>query len=154
MRHESRATAIRQLHATLLTRRSLTVFLCWSLASSLAVRPGHGGAFADDGRASSDKGDTGRAETDGNSTRRNTLGRQDGRNHEDSREAIIGRPVLPLKDIIGLIDPDLYGTIIAVDLRRYRGNDVYQLKTRDGAGVIRNLWIDARTGRLMNILEF
>ena len=73
---------------------------------------------------------------------------------ERVRDAVVRGRILPLKDVLRLVDGDKYGAVIGVDLRHYGGSDVYRLTTRDGRGVIRDLRINARTGKFMNILGF
>lgn len=73
---------------------------------------------------------------------------------ERARDGVTKGRILPLKDVLRLVDEDKYGTVIAVDLRRHDGDEVYRLRTRDRQGTIRNLRIDARTGKFMNIFGF
>ncbi|WP_244427947.1 PepSY domain-containing protein [Sinorhizobium fredii] len=79
-------------------------------------------------------------------------GRRD--DQERAREAVAKGCILPLKDVLRLVDKDKYGSVISLDLGRYNGSDVYRLKTRDGRGTIRNLRINARTGKFMKNLDF
>lgn len=87
----------------------------------------------------------------GNPSRKDSGKRTD---QERARAAVQEGRVLPLKDILRLVDERRYGTVIAVDLKQYGGRDVYRLKTRDGSGTIRNYRIDARTGKLINFFGF
>lgn len=73
---------------------------------------------------------------------------------ERARDGVEKGRILPLKDVLRLVDEDKYGAVIAVDLRRYDGDEVYRLRTRDRQGTIRNLRINARTGKFMNIFGF
>ncbi|MNL69225.1 hypothetical protein D3C87_1940530 [compost metagenome] len=57
-----------------------------------------------------------------------------------------------MKDVLRLVDEDKYGAVIAVDLRN--NGEVYRLRTRDRQGTIRNLRINARTGKFMNMFGF
>lgn len=134
-------------------RRRLAAFLCWSFASCF-VPLSASGALADSGKGgkngSDPAGNSGNTGTGGDV--RNPPGRDGGSNretHEDAREAVAQGKILPLSKLLALIDRDLYGMVIAVDLVRLGGSDVYRLKTRDGAGVIRDLRVDARTGRFV-----
>lgn len=145
-----------------LTRRRLATLICASLV--LLFTPE---AFADDGESPGDKGadgdstgDRGVTETggdadDGHSAEVGSQRESGGDNdQETARKAVAEGHVLPLKDVLDLVDRDRYGIVIAVDLRRYKGNDIYRLKTRDGSGVIRDLRIDAHTGKFLNIFGF
>lgn len=98
-----------------------------------------------------DKDDDDSTGSKGGSSRRSPSNRTD---QERARAAVQEGRVLPLKDVLRLVDERRYGTVIAVDLKRYGGRDVYRLKTRDGAGTIRNLRIDAHTGKLINFFGF
>ncbi|AFL54627.1 hypothetical protein ABIE78_005733 [Sinorhizobium fredii] len=134
-----------------LMRRSLAAFVCWSVASCVVPFSASGAALADDGktgRGNSDAGgSTGDTGTRGDrSTAAPENGSRETRSQEDARDAVVKGEILPLSKLLALVDRDLYGMVIAVDLVRYMGSDVYRLKTRDGAGVIRDLRIDARTG--------
>lgn len=104
-----------------------------------------------DDRDDNDGKDDDDAGSNGNRSRR------DGRNRSDqerARAAVQEGRVLPLKDVLRLVDERRYGTVIAVDLKRYGGRDVYRLKTRDGGGTIRDYRIDASTGKLINFFGF
>lgn len=98
-----------------------------------------------------DKDDDDSTGSKGGSSRRSPSNRTD---QERARAAVQEGRVLPLKNVLRLVDERRYGTVIAVDLKRYGGRDVYRLKTRDGAGTIRNLRIDAHTGKLINFFGF
>lgn len=71
---------------------------------------------------------------------------------ERARDGVEKGRILALKDVLRLVDEDKYGAVIAVDLRN--NGEVYRLRTRDRQGTIRNLRIDARTGKFMNIFGF
>lgn len=150
-------------------RRHLGVLLSWSLALSLAHMIGGSEAFADGGATSSqaDAGSNGDRDArnpptgdtsdddsrDGQPTQRQSEVRESS-DQENAREAVAQGRVLPLKDVLAGVDPDRYGTVIAVDLRQYMGKDVYRLKTRDGLGVIHELRINAHTGKFINVFGF
>ncbi len=73
---------------------------------------------------------------------------------ERARAAVEKGDILPLKDVLRLVDEDKYGRVIGVDLRGSGSREVYRLRTRDRQGTIRNLRINARTGKFMNIFGF
>jgi len=73
---------------------------------------------------------------------------------ERARAAVENGDILPLKDVLRLVDEDKYGRVIGVDLRGSGSSEVYRLRTRDRQGTIRNLRINARTGKFMNIFGF
>jgi hypothetical protein len=138
-------------------RRSLAAFLCWSLASCIVPLSASGAALADDGKSGRDKSGAGGSAADTGTGGENHLspsgpadnGSRETGGQEDAREAVVKGEILPLRKLLALVDRDRYGMVIAVDLVRYMGSDVYRLRTRDGAGVIRDLRIDARTGRFV-----
>lgn len=137
-----------------LMRRNLAALLCCSFASCFVPLSASSAAYAEDGDSGRDNPGAGASTGDTGSDRRSRPAPQDSRNREtrsqeDAREAVVKGEIMPLRKLLALLDRDLYGMVIAVDLVRYRGSDVYRLKTRDGAGVIRDLRIDARTGRFV-----
>ncbi|TCN36085.1 PepSY domain-containing protein [Sinorhizobium americanum] len=138
-----------------LMRRSLAAFVCWSVASCVVPLSASGAALAEDGKDSRDTSDTGGTGDTGTRGDRSTTAPEidrtrETRSQEDARDAVAKGEILPLSKLLALVDRDLYGMVIAVELVRYMGSDVYRLRTRDGTGVIRDLGIDARTGRFVN----
>ncbi|WP_139353974.1 hypothetical protein [Sinorhizobium sp. A49] len=167
-----------------MTRRNLIAMVCCSLLLSLAPQVGGISAFAKDGRDDDDNsgsgsrgsgghggddsdddrsgrgggdddddnsgpgggGDKDDADDDGNSG----SGRRS--DQERARDGVEKGRILALKDVLRLVDEDKYGAVIAVDLRN--NGEVYRLRTRDRQGTIRNLRINARTGKFMNIFGF
>lgn len=183
MKIRERRDPMRLRQATTLKRRRLGILCCWYVALSLAQLPGIGEAFADAGTSSSrgdtrstgdgDAGGTAKdSDTDGNRGRTdshvgNTAGDggdsqpvqtavevRENADQENVRNAVVQGQVLPLKDVLAKVDPDRHGTVIAIDLRRFKDKDIYRLKTRDDMGVIRELRINARTGKFINIFGF
>ncbi|WP_234717025.1 PepSY domain-containing protein [Ensifer adhaerens] len=108
---------------------------------------GHGGGD-DDGDDNSGPGGGDEDDDDGNSG----SGRRS--DQERARDGVEKGRILALKDVLRLVDEDKFGAVIAVDLRRYDNAEVYRLRTRDQQGTIRNLRINARTGKFMNIFGF
>lgn len=106
---------------------------------------GHGGGDDDDDDNNSGPGG---GDDDGNSG----SGRRS--DQERARDGVEKGRILALKDVLRLVDEDKYGAVIAVDLRRYDDAEVYRLRTRDQQGTIRNLRINAHTGKFMNIFGF
>ncbi|HEV7309415.1 hypothetical protein [Ensifer sp.] len=156
------------------TRRNLIALFCCTVLLSLAPQPGRLAALAEDDD-SDDGGSGGGHGGSGNSGHGNNdddeddddddadddddVG-EDGSGHrrrsdqERARAGVEKGDILPLKDVLRLVDEDRYGTVIAVDLKRAGGGEIYRLRTRDREGTIRNLRIDARTGKFMNIFGF
>ncbi|MBD9554962.1 hypothetical protein IB263_00980 [Ensifer sp. ENS03] len=73
---------------------------------------------------------------------------------ERARDGVEKGDILPLKEVLRLVDEDRYGQVIAVDLKRSGSSEIYRLRTRDEQGTIRNLRINARTGKFVNIFGF
>lgn len=130
-----------------------------SSGSGSSGSSGHGGGDSDDnsgpggGNDDDDDGNSGPGggdddDDDGNSG----SGRRS--DQERARDGVEKGRILALKDVLRLVDEDKYGAVIAVDLRRYDDAEVYRLRTRDQQGTIRNLRINARTGKFMNIFGF
>lgn len=114
---------------------------------------GRGGDDRDD-RKKDDRNNDKQGHDDGSRGNSSLKGSGKRTDQERARAAVQAGRVLPLKDILRLVDERRYGTVIAVDLKQYGGRDVYRLKTRDGSGIIRNYRIDARTGKLINFFGF
>ncbi|GEM_PF-3186970 len=165
-------------------RRTLVALFCASLLLSLGPQPGGLSAFAKDddddddnsgsgsGHGGSGSSGHGNDDDDDDDHSGPGGGGHGGNNNNDddddddnsgsgrrsdqerARDGVAKGRILPLKDVLRLVDEDKYGTVIAVDLRRLDGDEVYRLRTRDRQGTIRNLRIDARTGKFMNIFGF
>lgn len=129
-----------------------------SSGSGSSGSSGHGGGDSDDnsGHGGGDDDDDDNSgpgggaddDDDGNSG----SGRRS--DQERARDGVEKGRILALKDVLRLVDEDKFGAVIAVDLRRYDNAEVYRLRTRDQQGTIRNLRINARTGKFMNIFGF
>ncbi|OCP07474.1 MULTISPECIES: hypothetical protein [unclassified Ensifer] len=158
-----------------MTRRNLIALLCCSLVLSLAPQPGgsaalaedddsddggsgggggHGGGSGSGGHGSDDDDDDDDDADDDDEVGRDGAGRGRRSDQERARAGVEKGDILPLKDVLRLVDEDRYGTVIAIDLKRSGGGEIYRLRTRDRQGTIRNLRIDARTGKFMNIFGF
>ncbi|WP_234902756.1 PepSY domain-containing protein [Ensifer adhaerens] len=117
---------------------------------------GHGGDDSDDDRSGRGGGDDddnsgpGGGHDDDDDDDNSGRGRRS--DQERARDGVEKGRILALKDVLRLVDEDKYGAVIAVDLRN--NGEVYRLRTRDRQGTIRNLRINARTGKFMNIFGF
>ena len=167
----------------LMKRRNLMALFCSSLLLSLGLQLGGLSALAKDedddddssgsghgGSGSSGHGNDDDDDDDDNNSGPGGGGHGGNNNNNDdddansgggcrsdqerARDGVEKGRILPLKDVLRLVDEDRYGAVIAVDLRRDDGNEVYRLRTRDRQGTIRNLRINARTGKFMNIFGF
>nr|WP_245181876.1 hypothetical protein [Sinorhizobium mexicanum] len=133
-------------------------------SGSSGSNSGSGGSGSNSGSGSSGSSNSGSGSSNSGSGSSGHGGHNDDDDDDDSdgrrsdqervRDAVARGRILPLKEVLRLVDEDKYGTVIGIDLRRYGTNDVYRLTTRNGKGVIRDLRINARTGKLMNFLGF
>ncbi|WFU47756.1 PepSY domain-containing protein [Sinorhizobium terangae] len=121
-------------------------------SGSSGSNSGSGGSNSGSGSSNSGSGSSGHGGHGQDDDGEDAGGRRS--DQERVRDAVVEGRILPLKDVLRLVDEDKYGAVIGIDLRRYGGSDVYRLTTRDGKGVIRDLRINARTGKFMNILGF
>ncbi|MEI2300028.1 PepSY domain-containing protein [Ensifer sp. MJa1] len=112
---------------------------------------GHGGDDDDDDRGKNDDDDNDDDADDDDNSGQGSGRRSD---QERARDGVAKGNILPLKDVLRLVDEDKYGRVIAIDLRRSGDGDVYRLRTRDRQGTIRNLRMNARTGKFINIFGF
>ncbi|MGF6254183.1 PepSY domain-containing protein [Ensifer sp. LBL] len=155
-----------------MTRRDLIALFCCSLLLSLAPQPGgiaalakddddddDGGSHGGGGHGNDDDGDDDDDDEDEDDDDDEDLG-ADGAggarrsDQERARDGVEKGDILPLKEVLRLVDEDRYGRVIAVDLKRSGGSEIYRLRTRDRQGTIRNLRINARTGKFVNIFGF
>lgn len=104
----------------------------------------HGGRGGGDDHGTRGSADGDRGEAGGSSGTR--PGRAD---YERARDAVRDGQIMPLKSILQKIDVERYGRIIDIRLGRSQSQDIYQVKLRDGGGVIRTLKVDARTGAVL-----
>ncbi|WP_234804064.1 PepSY domain-containing protein [Ensifer adhaerens] len=150
-----------------MTRRDLIALFCCSLLLSLAPQPGGMAALAKDDDDDDDGGSHGGGGGHGNddddddddddADDEDDLGQGGASLRSDQERARAGvekGDILPLKEVLRLIDEDRYGAVIAVDLKRSGGSEIYRLRTRDSQGTIRNLRINARTGKFVNLFGF
>ncbi|NVD37408.1 hypothetical protein HT585_00965 [Ensifer sp. HO-A22] len=129
-----------------------------SSGSGSSGSSGHGGDDSDDDRSGRGGGDDDDHSGPGGGDDKDDDGDDDnsgsGRrsDQERARDGVEKGRILALKEVLRLVDENKYGAVIAVDLRN--NGEVYRLRTRDRQGTIRNLRINARTGKFMNIFGF
>jgi uncharacterized membrane protein YkoI len=159
---------LRQDEAMAMTRRDLIALFCCSLLLSLAPQPGGMAALAKDDDDDDDGGSHGGGghgndddddddeddDDDDEDLGPDGVGGIRRSDQERARDGVEKGDILPLKEVLRLVDEDRYGQVIAVDLKRSGGSEIYRLRTRDEQGTIRNLRINARTGKFVNIFGF
>lgn len=69
--------------------------------------------------------------------------------HELARQAVLRGEVVPLPRILQLANGYQPGEIIEIELKSRKGNLHYDVHVLTPAGAVRELLIDARTGRLI-----
>ena len=69
--------------------------------------------------------------------------------HDLARQAVLRREVLPLPRILTLAGGYQAGEVIEIELKSRRGMLQYDVHVLTAAGVVRELLIDARTGKLL-----
>ena len=69
--------------------------------------------------------------------------------HERARRALECGEVLPLADVLAAIRPHISGKIIETEFEREDGIWVYEMKYIDRRGHMMEIYVDARTGRIL-----
>lgn len=71
--------------------------------------------------------------------------------HTAVREALQRGEVLPLMKILAIANKEVPGDVIEVELEDEREALVYEIKILTGTGRVREVEIDARTGKVLKI---
>lgn len=71
--------------------------------------------------------------------------------HEAVREALQRGEVLPLMKILAIANKEVPGDVIEVELEDEREALIYEIKILTSTGRVRELKIDARTGKVLTI---
>lgn len=71
--------------------------------------------------------------------------------HEKARRALECGEVMPLADVLEAVRPRIDGRIIEAEFEREDGVWVYELKFIDARGHLIEAYVDARTGRILQI---
>jgi len=71
------------------------------------------------------------------------------RDHDSARQAVLRREVLPLPRILSIANASQRGDIIEIELETKQHVLVYDVHVLTGTGAVRELLIDARTGKLI-----
>jgi uncharacterized membrane protein YkoI len=69
--------------------------------------------------------------------------------HERARRALECGEVMPLADVLAAVRPHISGKIIETEFEREDGIWVYEMKYIDRQGHLVEIYVDARTGRIL-----
>lgn len=73
----------------------------------------------------------------------------DSGDHDRARQALEAGEVLPLSTVLELLARDTPGQVMEVELERYGGRWVYEIKLLRPGGTLVKLWVDARDGAII-----
>lgn len=74
-----------------------------------------------------------------------------GHDHDRARRLLEQGDIRPLSAILAQVAGDLPGRIIATEFEREAGTYVYEFKVVDTRGRVREVYVDATTGRILKI---
>jgi uncharacterized membrane protein YkoI len=69
--------------------------------------------------------------------------------HERARRALEAGEVLPLGQVLALLEREYPGQVLEVELEQEHGTWIYEIKLLQDGGRVRKLEIDARSGALL-----
>lgn len=75
------------------------------------------------------------------------------RGHDKLRQAVERGEIKPLADILELVRAKLPGEIAAVEAERKKGRWVYEFRTIDAKGRLREVYVDAQSAEIVKIEE-
>jgi len=71
--------------------------------------------------------------------------------HDAVREAVMRGEVLPLPQVLDIVEQRLPGEVIEVELEHEHGRLVYEIKVLTESGRVRKIEVDARNGDVRSI---
>ncbi|MBL8708046.1 MAG: PepSY domain-containing protein [Rhodospirillaceae bacterium] len=71
--------------------------------------------------------------------------------HETARKALENKEILPLGQVLALIEGQYQGDVIEIELERKKGIWVYELDLIDAGGRVREIYVDARNGEVLKV---
>lgn len=71
----------------------------------------------------------------------------------EARRLLASGEILPLESILKIIRPKYPGKIIEIELEEEKGHIVYEIEFLGEDGVITQVFIDAKTGKLLPFIE-
>lgn len=69
--------------------------------------------------------------------------------HERARRALERGEVMPLSEVLAALEPRIDGEIVSTEFEREDGAWVYEIKYIDRGGRLVELYVDARTARVL-----
>ncbi len=69
--------------------------------------------------------------------------------HDSAREALARKEILPLSQILGVVEREVSGRVIEIEFDREDGRYVYEIEVLSRDGRLLELSIDAATGRVL-----
>jgi uncharacterized membrane protein YkoI len=73
----------------------------------------------------------------------------DSSGHDRARRAVETGEILPLREILRLVERDTSGQVMEVELEREAGRWIYEIKLLTAGGAIIELEVDARDGTVL-----
>jgi uncharacterized membrane protein YkoI len=109
---------------------------------------GSGGGNDDDDDDDDDHGDDGQGDDDGGGNQGNGSDDDERDDHDRAYEAVSSGKAVPLKQVLASFEKDFGGKV--VDVKLVIGSTLrYRIRFVDGAGRVRNVYYDARNGKLL-----
>lgn len=69
--------------------------------------------------------------------------------HETARKALEGKEILPLGRVLAIVEQQIRGDVIEIELERDGPTWIYDIEIIDETGRVRELDLDARTGAIL-----
>jgi len=70
--------------------------------------------------------------------------------HEQARQAMQADEIQPLAEILQKVSSEVHGRILEVELERKRNRWIYEFKTIEENGMVRETKVDAKTGEVLH----
>lgn len=70
--------------------------------------------------------------------------------HDRARRAVERGEALPLREVLARLGDGLPGRVVEIEFDREDGRWVYELKVIDAAGRLLEVYVDARTARILD----
>lgn len=80
-------------------------------------------------------------------------GKADLEDYERARGALERREVLPLREILPMIEPEIKGRIVEIEFDLGESSYVYEFEFIDPGGRLMKAVVDAKTGGILSIAE-
>lgn len=71
--------------------------------------------------------------------------------HREIRRLVESNEVLSLEQVLKNPDINAHGTILEVEFEREHGSYIYEIEILDEYGVVREMEVDAKSGKLLKI---